>query len=345
LAARGAHAAYCDTSTGQSLVQRWPRLAKVTELTATIGYVRRALFRLFGRLLRLFYGTRVARLIWKLPGSRKLYPFLMARLKPSTVMVLGHKLHLDDKDSLLLSVNGVYEPLESRLFEKCIKPGDVVVDVGAHIGYYTLLAARAVGPQGCVIAFEPEHGNFALLRANVAENNYSTVRCLQRALSNRSGEQTLYLSTANTGDHRLYESGDNRVTDVVAVYRLDDLVPELGPKINVVKMDVQGMELAVLEGMKGLLAVNPDMLIFTEVSAEALGAAGTGMESLLGSLESNGFHLNMVDEDRETIEATTAEELQQADDLFSSDDHINLICTKGDAAARLLQESLSTTPR
>src|SRR4051812_36357932 len=163
--------------------------------------LRRPLFRLFSALFRRFYATPVADLIWKVPGSMRLYRLLMGRLKPTTVDVLGHRIHLDPNDSLLLSVNGVYEETEARLFEQSIRPGDVVVDVGGHIGYYTLLAARAVGATGHVYAFEPERGNFALLAENVAANGYADrVTAVNKAGMAGDRELRHYRLPRNPGD-------------------------------------------------------------------------------------------------------------------------------------------------
>ena len=155
--------------------------------------IRRPLFTLFSAFVRLFYATRVADLIWRIPRSKQLYGLLINRLKPSTVEVLGHRIHLDPGDSLLLSVNGAYEESEARLFEQSIRPGDVVVDIGANIGYYTLLAARAAGPQGHVYAFEPERGNYGLLTRNLAENGYTNVSAHDTAVMAQSGEQRIFV--------------------------------------------------------------------------------------------------------------------------------------------------------
>src|SRR3954463_8117512 len=164
--------------------------------------LRRPLFRLFSAFFRRFYATPVADLIWKVPGSMRLYRLLMGRLKPPTVEVLGHRIHLDPNDSLLLSVNGVYEETEARLFEQSIRPGDVVVDIGGHIGYYTLLAARAVGGAGPVYTFEPERGNYALLASNVAANGYAgRVTTVNKAVMASGGELRIFVSPDNAGDH------------------------------------------------------------------------------------------------------------------------------------------------
>ena len=81
-------------------------------------------------------------------------------------------MYLDSKDSNKLSFNEVYEYLVTELVQKEVKMGNVVLDIGAHIGYYALMFAKLVGPHGKVFAFEPEPGNFAILEKNVRVNDY-----------------------------------------------------------------------------------------------------------------------------------------------------------------------------
>src|SRR3954451_787057 len=240
--------------------------------------LRRSLFRLFSAFFRRFYATPVADLIWKVPGSMKVYRLLMGRLKPTTVDVLGHRIHLDPNDSLLLSVNGVYEETEARLFEQSIRPGDVVIDVGGHIGYYTLLAARAVGPTGHVFAFEPERGNFALLAENVAANGYADrVSAVNKAVMAQSGELRIFVSPDNAGDHHVYAVvDDDRPSYAIEGVALDAYFAGRPDRtVDVVKMDVQGAEPSALAGMRAVLDRSDDVLLFTELAPPSLRDAGS----------------------------------------------------------------------
>jgi len=118
----------------------------------------------------------------------------------------------------------------------------VVVDIGANIGYYTLIFARLVGEQGRVFAFEPDPANFSLLAKNVAVNNYHNVELIQKAVSDQTGNARLYLSPKSTVDHRIYSSNDNRKFIDVEAVRLDDYFLDNNGKIDFIKMDIQGLK-------------------------------------------------------------------------------------------------------
>lgn len=119
---------------------------------------------------------------------RNFYPvkvinsFIISHLKSNFAEVQGHKMFLDSKDSLRLSIHGIYEPLETELAKKEVKKGNVVLDIGANIGYYTLIFAKLVGEDGKVFAFEPDPTNFALLKKNVEMNGYKNVMFVQKAV-------------------------------------------------------------------------------------------------------------------------------------------------------------------
>src|SRR5262249_36182110 len=155
------------------------------------------------------------------------------------------------------AANGVYEPFETGLLQNQLRPGDVVVDVGANIGYYTLLFARCVGPRGRVFAFEPDQTNFDLLRRNVERNGYTNVTLVRKAVAAQSGKLRLYLCEDNKGDHRTYDSHDGRPSLEIDAVSLDDYFAGERGSIALIKMDIQGAEEGALRGMRRLLADNP----------------------------------------------------------------------------------------
>jgi len=171
---------------------------------------------------------------------------------PNYIEINGHKLFLDKIDCLNLSSDKDFEKNEIESFKKLIKKGDVVLDIGSHIGFHTLTFAKLVGNHGKVISFEPMPNNFALLRKNMEINGYTNVILVNKAVSNKNGSEKLYLSNYNTGDNRLGNFGkefDKSIT--VETVRIDDYLEN--SDIDFIKMDIQGSEPFAIEGMPILL--------------------------------------------------------------------------------------------
>src|SRR6185369_10140974 len=168
---------------------------------------------------------------------RALYDFFYRLLKPSSVVIQGQRMWLDDKDSLELATREIYEPMETRLFKREIKPGQTVLDIGANIGYYTLIAAKLVGPTGKVYAFEPDPANFRLLKKNVEGNGHTNVVLVDCAVSDKDQKVRLYLNPSNKGDHRIYDSKDGRSSIAARTIRLDEFFIKMDKKVHFIKMD------------------------------------------------------------------------------------------------------------
>ena len=96
-----------------------------------------------------------------------------------------------------------YEPYETKLILRQVKKSDVAVDVGANIGYYTILLADKVGKTGKVYAFEPDKINFEILLKNIKANNLENVIAVNVAVGSKNGKDYLYKSSENLGDHKL----------------------------------------------------------------------------------------------------------------------------------------------
>jgi FkbM family methyltransferase len=144
---------------------------------------------------------------------------------------------------------GLYEKEKSKHFAGNVERGDVVYDVGAHVGYYTMLAATRAGPSGHVWAFEPVPQNFAFLQQHLTLNQVTNATCLQTAVADRSGKRQFRMGgTRSTG--RLSSKGDLAVSTT----SLDELRErELAPLPQLIKIDVEGAELDVLQGASHLL--------------------------------------------------------------------------------------------
>lgn len=248
----------------------------------------------------------------------------------SHAVILGHPMMLDPFDSIvspMLLRDGYFEPFETQLIQAEVRPGDVVLDIGANIGYYTLILARLVGEAGRVYAFEPDPANFELLQKNLRINGYKNVVLVKKAVSDVSGPLSLFLCPDNKGDHRIYDSHDDRPAIDIEAITLDEYFgPEFG-RIDFVKMDIQGAEGRALRGMRQLLSAQRSVKLITEFWPGGLRRSGIGPEEYLADLESLGFNLSRIDEERETREP-----IDRGDLLASipdgSEQFTNLYCSR-----------------
>lgn len=197
-----------------------------------------------------------------------------------------------------LWVRGQYEPTATRAFRALVAPGARIIDVGAHIGYYTLLGGRLAGPAGAVLAFEPNPLVRALLRLNIRLNELPNVEVRGVAVADRPAAGDLHVQAPATGAGSLSRSTVScpRSAHPVEVTTLDeawDAPVDLGPTL--VKVDVQGSEARVLAGARGLLGrYRPAVLV--EFNPRQLTLSGSRPEALTGMLTDLGYALLLVDE-------------------------------------------------
>jgi FkbM family methyltransferase len=289
------------------------------------------------------YGVRIYQSVRRiLSGSgigryyviRALDNFLVSHLKSNFAEVQGSKMLLDPKDQRSLSVYGVHEPLETEIVKRLIKQGDIVLDIGANIGYYTLLFAKLVGPQGKVFAFEPAPSNYALLERNVEINGYKNVVLVQKAVSNRTMKVKLYLSASSIGDHRIYQEDGRQFVEVEAV-SLDDFFRYYGGRIDFIKMDIQGAEFVAFQGMLNLLKKNKSVQLITEYAPSWIKRSGSDPEDYLKLLTKQGFELYEINEKRKRLTLTNIADLLTAY-TCQTEDWTNLLCVRGEYTAILL---------
>lgn len=189
-----------------------------------------------------------------------------------------------------LEDTGVWEPAETAFMEATIKSGMTVIDVGAHCGYFTLLAARLVGPRGRVVSFEPSPSSFELLQVNAWRNGLNNVTAFPWGVGAEAGDGTLFLAKDNTGDHRLVQAEDQRESVPVRVSPLDFLVPTIS-RADFIKVDTQGHEWHVLQGANELLACSPRAVLTIELWPFGLTRAGHDPREFVRHLETEGFRL------------------------------------------------------
>ncbi len=184
--------------------------------------------------------------------------------------------------------HGYYEKPAILSWEALIRPGDIVFDIGANTGYYSLVASRVAKK---VYAFEPASGMRQQLEKNIALNKITTISVEPFALSQSTGRVKLYISSSeNTGMSSLQPpenfSGQKETVNTIS---LDDWIIDHGPVIpSLIKIDAEGVEANILAGMRALLDQHRP-IIFIEIRAELLSKFGHTPSSVYQFLESRNY--------------------------------------------------------
>lgn len=186
--------------------------------------------------------------------------------KPLVKRIHGMVLHLNPNDhglSMDLAVEKIHEPVLLNLLCSTIKNGMTVIDIGANIGYYTILESYIVGNKGKVIAFEPVPTSFAYLKRNMEINKRHNIYAKNVAIGDREGMETMFIfSKANQNSLIAYGRKFTSTIDV-KVRTLDGLI-EKESKIDIIRMDIEGYECKVISGMTKILKEHKPM-IFLEL--------------------------------------------------------------------------------
>ncbi len=210
-----------------------------------------------------------------------------------------------------LREQGIWEPYETALLLSLLRPGDVFVDVGANVGYFSVVAASVVGAQGAVFAFEPDPDNCRLLRANAVLNGLDDrITTVEAALSDAAGEGQLYLSADNLGDHQVYVGDEQRSSVGIALLHGSEYLAGRLTRLDLLKVDTQGAEFQVMVGLLPLLQslAQPPRIII-ELTPFSLRQAGASARTLVELLATLGQPLWFIDQVEHRLIATGAEEL------------------------------------
>ena len=173
--------------------------------------------------------------------------------------------------------------------QAALKAGDTFLDVGSNLGIFTIFAAKAVGPEGTVIACEPETIAHSRLQRNIEINQLHNVRLFKLALSDRRSRKNLLLGDPEAVSQSAHLSDDDGPSEMVEAADYDSLVANEGfPIPRVVKMDIEGHEYAALEGMARELSSPSCIALFCEIHPSAL-PAGVSTADVVRRIESLGF--------------------------------------------------------
>ena len=185
---------------------------------------------------------------------------------------------------------GYYEKELGDMIKKCLKPGDVFLDIGANIGYFTLLAANSE-PTSKVISFEPVKGLFQKLEENISINSFKNITAFNIAVGEINEETELFISGPNNSGMSSFRQPENYSgkKEIVKVVTIDSWFKKARlSKIDLIKLDVEGSELAALKGTQETLQ-NFKPLIIAEVNPETLASFSLTPGDIYGYLNKLNF--------------------------------------------------------
>ncbi len=248
-------------------------------------------------------------------------------------------LDLDDPTaSMNLFFYGVQSSAITSCFYNEIKTGMTVFDIGANIGCYTMLAAKLCGPSGKVFGFEPSKTSCDLIEKSLNLNSYSNVKLISKGVSNQTKKGKLFINPRTSTDNRIIESSENRKSIEVEIVSLDDFIKEEKIQPDFIKIDVQGTEFYVIEGMKELLESSIPLKLIIEFSPlkdhkrksqfdsclkkmKELGFSIFRLKEVndISNLKSNNFYISKIKNSIKNIKETGISKFDETDLLFIRD--------------------------
>lgn len=217
----------------------------------------------------------------------------------------GLKMAVHRRDDMYISEcikrYGIWEPTETDYLLDNLAAGDTYIDIGANIGYFSIIAADIVGPEGKVYAFEPDTQNFAMLDLNMATNHFRNAKLVQAAISDRPGIGALDRSSENMGDHRVWSVDGSTGTPI----KMEVLDPAIVNDRTTIKIDVQGWEGKVILG--NLPAVTKARRVIFEFFPLWVAQNGDDPETVLQAFIDHGFTLKLISDADKTVTPYTIE--------------------------------------
>lgn len=250
-------------------------------------------------------GVRTFRLARKVHLSTRLEPAFakLANLIPaskqdvSAILPSGAKLWMPPgyRDTRTV-VTGLFQIDETRLLERLTEPGMTFLDVGAYVGYFTVLASGWVGPAGRVYAFEPNSSAYQYLVRNIEANRCANALAINKAASDRA--TTMGLARDPKGPESFLTAATTTAgagSVVVETITLDSILEAAKwPAVDIVKMNIEGSELVALTGMQEVGRRNPRLQLVMEFNPTAMARAGVSRADLTKALAALGFRRGQI---------------------------------------------------
>lgn len=234
--------------------------------------------------------------------------------KALTRTIYGHKIFVDTHDIGItphILLDGFWEQWVTDLFRSLLRPGMTVVDIGANLGYYSILAADGIGPAGRLVAFEANPGLAEFLHSNLAVNGFLDRSTIEpQAVLASSGTVRFGVFERYLGGSSIYASEDTAVSQRDKIKMID--VPTIsldayfrpGQKIDLIKIDAEGAEPSILQGARRVLTENQDIEVIMEfapsVFEKGYGSAGKVYEDIAAM----GFAIYRIEHDGSLTEAS-----------------------------------------
>lgn len=287
--------------------------------------MNKMLFLLFNKVT----GSLLNKNLGKIPGLIYSHDKIYDLINPHD-LILVHtpqcKLYVNSDDKGVapsLFKKGVYNTYQTDLFKKFIRKDTILLDIGANVGYFTLIAAGII-EDGKVYSFEPENNNYEILLKNIELNGFKNIVPLRKAVSNSNGVTKLFKDKKNFGCHSLSKGNvhENNGFIEVETIALDSFLEKINFDHNrsnsnesniFVKLDVQGFESFVLEGAENLLKQS-NIVMMMEFWPEGIKNTGKDPLKLLNQIKSSGFQINVIDlENKKLLSLPIPEILEYCD--------------------------------
>lgn len=300
--------------------------------------MRNILFGAFNWTQRRLAGTGLGRV----PGMKAVYEAIYGMTRPRDVVMIeaqGSKMFINPGETIHhrdLMLRGVADRGQTDLFRSLVRPHMVVVDIGANVGYYTLIAAHTLRGTGRVYAFEPDSNNHSPLMRSVQANGYANVVAERMGMTEKAGRRRLFMHRESGLCHSFAKGnvGDSSESVEVETTSLDEYFGGHAPdrRVDLIKMDAECAEGLIISGGRRVLS-DDRLIMLMELNAVKLPNMGTDPKQLVDSLVELGFQVNLIDDDTgKTRPITASEAVGRSLDLGG---HIELLLRKpGSAAAQ-----------